>query len=105
MKSVIAFMTILDGKTVRCISSLGSLARLYSCAFVGMEKAACFGQIWRPPRESDNIYKISVSLFYHLRIHRVLPRNPPLLFLPPSRGTGTSAIAIQTTEILTHVLP
>lgn len=74
MKSIIALRTILDGKTVRCICSLDSFARLYSCV-TGMEKrSACFGQIWRPPRESDNIYKISISLSCHLR-HCSLPQS------------------------------
>lgn len=97
MRSVIALRTILDSKTVRCISSLGSLARLYSCVWGWKKKrySACASGRSGGPR-ANNIYKISISLFvffFFIIFVIVLPRNPPLL-LSLSRGTGTSASGI-----------
>jgi len=85
MKSVIALRTILDSKTVRCISSLGSLARLHILRAYGDEKkiSVLRADLAAPARIG---YLQNLDKFvYHLR-HRSPPQSSSSSFVAVSRN-------------------
>jgi len=84
MKSVIALRTILDSKTVRCISSLGSLARLYSSCVRGWKKISVLRADLAAPARIGYLQNLD-KFVYHLR-HRSPPQSSSSSFVAVLRN-------------------